>query len=100
MADKRIGELPLIEDLDDESFFVAEQQGAAGHITGAQIKGFARKSVEDIANASQKSAEAAAKSASAAQESATQAEEAQEAAESAKSGAEVCLLYTSPSPRD
>lgn len=41
MADKRIGELPLIEDLDDESFFVAEQQGAAGHITGAQIKGFA-----------------------------------------------------------
>ena len=27
MADKRIGELPLIEDLDDESFFVAEQQG-------------------------------------------------------------------------
>ena len=89
MADKRIGELPLIEDLDDESFFVAEQQGAAGHITGAQIKGFARKSVEDIANASQKSAEAAAKSASAAQESATQAEEAQEAAESAKSGAEV-----------
>lgn len=89
MADKRIGELPLIEDLDDESFFVAEQQGAAGHITGAQIKGFARKSVEDIANASQKSAEAAAKSASAAQESATQAEEAQEAAESSKSGAEV-----------
>lgn len=89
MADKRIGELPLIEDLDDESFFVAEQQGAAGHITGAQIKGFAQKSVEDIANASQKSAEAAAKSASAAQESATQAEEAQEAAESAKSGAEV-----------
>lgn len=68
---------------------MAEQQGAAGHITGAQIKGFARKSVEDIANASQKSAEAAAKSASAAQESATQAEEAQEAAESAKSGAEV-----------
>lgn len=45
MADSNIGSLPQIEKLDDDSLFVAEQQGEAMKVTGAQFKEFGRQAV-------------------------------------------------------
>ena len=41
MADKTIGELPAVTSLDGDSLFVAQQQGVASKITGAQLTEFA-----------------------------------------------------------
>ena len=46
MADKTIGSLPAISAVADDSLFVAEQQGAAGRVSGAQIRAFAEAAAE------------------------------------------------------
>lgn len=45
MADSNIGSLPQAANLDDDSLLVAEQQGAAVKVTGAQFKEFGRQAV-------------------------------------------------------
>lgn len=45
MADKNIGSLPLAPQLDDDSLLVAEQQGQAMKVTGAQFKEFGKQAV-------------------------------------------------------
>lgn len=45
MADSNIGSLPLAAQLDDDSLLVAEQQGQAVKVTGAQFKEFGRQAV-------------------------------------------------------
>ena len=45
MADKNIGALPQAPQLDDDSLLVAEQQGQAMKVTGAQFKEFGRQAV-------------------------------------------------------
>lgn len=42
MADKNIGSLPAAAAIDDNSLFVAEQQGAAVRVSGAVVKDYAR----------------------------------------------------------
>ena len=44
MADKNIGSLPAAAAIDDNSLFVAEQQGAAVRVSGAVIKDYAKAS--------------------------------------------------------
>lgn len=105
MADKSIGTLPMIETLADDASFVAEQQGSAGRITGAQFKSFAKEGVEQYVTAAQEEAqkameasekaleavasvEGAADEAAAAQAAAEAAEAAKEAAEAAQVAAE------------
>lgn len=43
MADKNIGSLPAAAAIDDNSLFVAEQQGAAVRVSGAALKGYAKE---------------------------------------------------------
>ena len=45
MADSNIGALPQAEQLEDDSLLVAEQQGKAVKVTGAQFKEFGRQAV-------------------------------------------------------
>lgn len=45
MADSNIGALPQAEQLEDDSLLVAEQQGQAVKVTGAQFKEFGRQAV-------------------------------------------------------
>ena len=45
MADSNIGSLPQAANLDDDSLLVAEQQGQAVKVTGAQFKEFGRQAV-------------------------------------------------------
>ncbi|MDE6456127.1 MAG: hypothetical protein K2L38_09540, partial [Dysosmobacter sp.] len=45
MADSNIGALPQAEGLEDDSLLVAEQQGQAVKVTGAQFKEFGRQAV-------------------------------------------------------
>ena len=45
MADSNIGALPQAEQLNDDSLLVAEQQGQAVKVTGAQFKEFGRQAV-------------------------------------------------------
>ena len=45
MADSNIGALPQAANLDDDSLLVAEQQGQAVKVTGAQFKEFGRQAV-------------------------------------------------------
>lgn len=59
MADKSIGSLPPITDLDDASLLVVEQQGAAGKLTGAQFKEFAKVGVEQYVEDAQSAAQEA-----------------------------------------
>lgn len=49
MADKNIGALPALASVNADSLFVAEQQGAAGKVTGAQIIAFATAAVKAAA---------------------------------------------------
>lgn len=49
MADKNIGALPALASVNADSLFVAEQQGAAGKVTGAQIIAFATAAVQAAA---------------------------------------------------
>lgn len=61
MADKNIGALEQISELNDESLLVVEQNGEAGKMTGAQFKKYAQDSVEAEVEAAKKAAEEAAK---------------------------------------
>ena len=72
MADKNISTLPAVESIDNDSLFVAEQQGVASKVTGAQVASFAK----EAANANVQAAVDAA-------------EKAQEAAETAEAAAQV-----------
>lgn len=80
MADATIGSLPALSELDDNSLLVAEQNGSAQKLSGAQIKSFASAAAAaEAAKAAQSASDAAtAKSA---------AESAQTAAENAETGA-------------
>ncbi len=95
MADKNIGSLPQIENLADDSLLVAEQQGAAGKITGKQLKDLAQRGVDVFVAQAKASADAAAKSAQDAAasvgqigDSVTQAQSAAQLAEEAKTQAQ------------
>ena len=46
MADKSISMLPSVESIDNDSLFVAEQQGVASKVTGAQISSFAKAAAD------------------------------------------------------
>lgn len=46
MADSNIGALPQAPQVADDSLFVMEQQGTAMHMTGAQLKEYAKQGVE------------------------------------------------------
>ena len=102
MADKNIGSLPAASTVDDDSLLVAEQQGQAVKVTGAQFKGFAQQAVRqyveqaqeaasDALEASEQALEAVAGIGTAVEDTKANkeaAEAAQAAAEQAKSGAE------------
>ena len=70
MADKPIGGLRRAPDLYDDSLLVAEQQGEAVSLSGAQLKKFARQGVEDYVESAKESAESAEKAAAEAETSA------------------------------
>lgn len=59
MADKTISSLPAATTVDDSSLWVAENQGQAQKVTGAQIKGFARESVQQYVSQAQQAAQEA-----------------------------------------
>ena len=102
MADKNIGSLPAASTVDDDSLLVAEQQGQAVKVTGAQFKGFAQQAVRqyveqaqeaasDALEASEQALEAVAGIGTAVEDTKANkeaAEAAQAAAEQAKAGAE------------
>lgn len=83
MADKTIGALPAIETVADDSLFVAEQQGAAGRVSGAQIRGFAQAAVSSYVSQAETAAEAAQAAQSGAVGAAEEAAAAQSSAETA-----------------
>lgn len=76
MADKTIGELPGVTSLDSDSLFVAQQQGTASKVTGAQLIQFANVETAAQVAAAQAAAEAA-------EESETAAEASKQAAQTA-----------------
>lgn len=102
MADKNIGSLPAASTVDDDSLLVAEQQGQAVKVTGAQFKGFAQQAVQqyveqaqeaasDALEASEQALEAVAGIGTAVEDTKANkeaAEAAQAAAEQAQAGAE------------
>ncbi len=63
MADKNIGMLPQVPQLDDESLMVVEQQGTAMKMTGRQFKNFGKigvlEEVQDYVNDAQQAAQEA-----------------------------------------
>ena len=91
MADKTIGELPAIAELSDAAMIPAEQNGAAGRISGLQFKQFAIGSVSEFvdtatgaAETASAAAETAGEAAGTASNNATAAAASANAAESAK----------------
>lgn len=88
MADKNIGSLPAAQTVDDDSLLVAEQQGQAVKVSGAQFKGFARAAVSQFVDAAKGHADAAAKSAADAAASAGQIQDSVTRAETAAGKAE------------
>ena len=81
MADKTIGELPGVTSLDSDSLFVAQQQGVASKVTGAQLTRFANVETAAQVAAAQAAAEGAAASETAAKTAKNGAETAQTAIE-------------------
>lgn len=67
MADKSIGTLPPVSSIDNASLFVAEQQGVASKVTGAQIAAFAKEAANANVQAAVDAAADAKKSAETAQ---------------------------------
>lgn len=95
MADKHIGALPLAQSVSDDASLVAEIQGAAVRITGAQLKALVRAGVDVYVTQAEKAAENAQNAANEAQRAAngigTAVEEANasaSAAQTAREGAE------------
>lgn len=76
MADKTIGELPGVTSLDSDSLFVAQQQGVASKVTGAQLTRFANVETAAQVAAAQAAAEGA-------KRSETEAESSKQAAQTA-----------------
>lgn len=56
MADKSIGSLQTVPQLNDESLLVVEQLGKAMKVTGAQVKGFAQDAVKPQVEAAKQAA--------------------------------------------
>ena len=81
MADKTIGELPAVTSLDGDSLFVAQQQGVASKVTGAQLTQFANVETAAQVAAAQAAAQGAAASETAAETAKNGAETAQTAIE-------------------
>ena len=81
MADKTIGELPGVTSLDSDSLFVAQQQGVASKVTGAQLTQFANVETAAQVAAAQAAAQGAAASETAAETAKNGAETAQTAIE-------------------
>lgn len=88
MADQSIGTLPTIETLADDASFVAEQQGKAGRVTGAQIKGFAKDGVNQYVEAAQEAAQKALEASEKAMEAVAAVEGAADEAAEAKAAAQ------------
>ena len=80
MADKRIGELPVAEALDDDSLLVVEQQNQAHSIRGELVARFAREATVQYVGQAEASAEKAKASQDAAEKSAAEAEKSKDAA--------------------
>lgn len=87
MADKTIGELPSLAQLNDNSLIPVEQSGVASKLTGAQFKQFAVDSVSSYTERAETAAGNAADSASAASGSASGAANSASAAEGSASAA-------------
>lgn len=87
MADKTIGALPAIETMADDALFVAEQQGAAGRVSGAQIRGFAQDAVSTYVGQAQTAAEEAAAARRSAETAAGEAAASKSAAQAAAASA-------------
>lgn len=81
MADRTIGELPGVTSLDSDSLFVAQQQGVASKVTGAQLTQFANVETAAQVAAAQAAAQGAAASETAAETAKNGAETAQTAIE-------------------
>lgn len=56
-VDSNIGSLPAAASLEDDSFLVAEQQGEAKHITGKQLKDFAKEGAQQFTSEAQAAAQ-------------------------------------------
>lgn len=88
MADKTIGSLPAATTVDDSSLWVAENQGQAQKVTGAQIKGFAQKSVQQYVSQAQQAAQQAQDAADSIGDSVSQAQTAAQQAQAAQQAVE------------
>lgn len=88
MADSTIGSLPALSELDDNSLLVAEQNGSAQRLSGAQVKSFARAAAASEAAKAAQAASDANSAKSAAQSAQTAAENAKKSASTAATSAE------------
>lgn len=70
MPDKRIGELPKVADLYDDTLLPVEQQGVASSMTGAQFKHYAVSAVNQYVSLAQDAAKDAENARDAAKDSA------------------------------
>ena len=87
MADETIGSLPALSALDDNSLLVAEQNGSAQKLSGAQVKSFAREAAASEAAKAAQAASDANSAKSAAQSAQTEAENAKKSASTAATSA-------------
>lgn len=92
MADKRIGELPAAQTMDDDSLLIVEQSSQALNLPGKLLRTYAETAavavVKDSVDAAKQSAADAEKSAQNARESTKNAQESADAAKAAQTGAE------------
>lgn len=88
MADATIGSLPALSELNDDSLLVAEQNGSAQKLSGAQVKSFARAAAASEAEKAAQAASDANSAKSAAQSAQTAAENAKKSASTAATSAE------------
>ena len=87
MADATIGSLPALSELNDDSLLVAEQNGSAQKLSGAQVKSFARAAAASEAEKAAQAASDANSAKSAAQSAQTEAENAKKSASTAATSA-------------
>lgn len=87
MADATIGSLPALSELNDDSLLVAEQNGSAQKLSGAQVKSFAREAAASEAAKAAQAASDANSAKSAAQSAQTAAENAKKSASTAATSA-------------
>lgn len=87
MSDATIGSLPALSELNDDSLLVAEQNGSAQKLSGAQVKSFARAAAASEAAKAAQAASDANSAKSAAQSAQTAAENAKKSASTAATSA-------------